>query len=182
MPARAIAVTSKLAVQERLPDLRTGQSRTRHVALHPVHYTGTITGWDGFARDVESAFDRHPWMNHHHHIFLRPIQQPGPHSLLHEQVVVGDEHGVQGRWQQQLGQVISGVLQAQGRQLRFCDFKASVHSYDKTPDVACITGAGDLRLVGELKTPWVQGHKLSLALGDDASFRHVLGKHPLVPS
>ncbi|KAF7118389.1 hypothetical protein CNMCM5793_007906 [Aspergillus hiratsukae] len=56
------------------------------------------------------------------------------------------------------------------------DFKAPVQSYGNNPDVACITGAGHIRFVGELKTPWVRGHNQSSALDDDAWLRHVLGQ------
>lgn len=58
------------------------------------------------------------------------------------------------------------------------DFKAAVQSYGKNPDVACITGAGHIRFVGELKAPWLPDP----ALSDDAWFRHVLGEPLLVPS
>ncbi|EAW22479.1 uncharacterized protein NFIA_011680 [Aspergillus fischeri NRRL 181] len=70
---------------------------------------------------------------------------------------------------------MSGVLQAQGLQLRFSDFKAAVQTYGKTPHVACITEWGHIRFVGELKVPWVTEHSLTVALRDVAMYS---GKSP----
>lgn len=56
-------------------------------------------------------------------------------DLYRESVVVGDEHGLQGRFQQSVGSVLGHVLVAQGSDLRFADFKSLGSQYSKSPDV-----------------------------------------------
>lgn len=50
-------------------------------------------------------------------------------------LLVGDEHGVQGRFQQSVGQVLGKVLDARGIEARFADFKCLGSAYKNTPDV-----------------------------------------------
>lgn len=50
-------------------------------------------------------------------------------------LLVGDEHGVQGRFQQSVGQVLGKVLDARGIEARFADFKCLGSAYNNTPDV-----------------------------------------------
>jgi hypothetical protein len=105
-----------------------------------------------------------------------PAGHPRDWHLSKEQVVVGDETGVQGRFQQHVGHVMTGVFRSLGVDLRFSDFRSCNVRYSKVPDIACIDGLGTLAFVGEVKTPWVNAHSLKSALHDRVIFRHFLGK------
>lgn len=129
--AKAKAVTSKLALEERLPDLRIAESRTESSAIHPMDYIGPLAPWPNFVADVRTSFRNHDWTIHHRNLYLRPIGQPGPHSLLREHVRVANETGVQGRWQERIGQVMSGVFEEQGYPLTFADFDAGGVEYSQ---------------------------------------------------
>lgn len=96
-------------------------------------------------------------------------------------VAVGDEHGMQGRFDQHVGQVMSGILESGGMDLVFGDFKCSSGDYEKVPDVALFDSAGLLKAIGELKTWWVQAHNLEAALrpGNEQLLRKLLGKWTL---
>ncbi|KAK1139206.1 hypothetical protein N8T08_001201 [Aspergillus melleus] len=178
MPVRANPVTSNAAIQESLPDLEVGVSHTHSSALHPITFCGNLARWPNFVRDVQSAFRTHRRRLIRSHLYLRPLGNPPQASTPREQVVVGNENGVQGRWQQQLGQVMSAVFRDQMIGLTLGDFPASVAVYGKRPDIACLTNAGVLRFIGELKTPWVRDHSILLAMvqADKEWFRHILGQ------
>lgn len=179
MPVRANPVTSNAAIQESLPDLEIGVSHTHRSALHPITFCGNLAPWPNFVREVQNAFRMHRRRLNRSHLYLRPLGNPPQASTLREQVAVGNENGVQGRWQQQLGQVMSAVFRDQMIDLILGDFPASVAVYGKCPDIACFTTAGVLRFIVELKTPWVTDHDLLLAMAraNPEWFRHILGKN-----
>lgn len=81
-----------------------------------------------------------------------------------EFVAIGDEHGLQGRFQQSVGQVVGSENIA----VKFGGFKsadiASVYpGYTLTPEVALIStdpvDIDQIKAVRELKSPWVDQHK-----------------------
>lgn len=63
-----------------------------------------------------------------------------------ETVVVGDEHGVQGRFQQSVGQVLGKVPDAQAIDQNFADFKCIGSPYQKTPDVVTMSRGNVLKV------------------------------------
>lgn len=106
---------------------------------------------------------------------------PGLHNVDPEIVCVGDEHGLQGRFQQAIGQVLGAALEAQAVNLHFADFKCSGLRYQNIPDVVglstTVQGREELRLVGELKVPWVlPHHSLSRAYSQPQRLRRFLGQ------
>jgi hypothetical protein len=54
-------------------------------------------------------------------------------------VLAVDEHGVQGRFQQSVGQVLGKVLDAQGINAHFADFKCLGSAYKETPDIVSMS-------------------------------------------
>lgn len=50
----------------------------------------------------------------------------------------------------------------------FADYKATIGPRigQKTPDLVCMTIAGNLRIVGEIKVPWIKEHDIAAALED----------------
>ncbi|KAE8344338.1 hypothetical protein BDV24DRAFT_160481 [Aspergillus arachidicola] len=147
---QAKAVTSKIAVQERLPDLNISDARTTSSAIHNIDYLGPLCPWPNFLGDVEGEFLTHNWANNRHRLYLRPLGEPTPHSLLNEHCLVGNETGVQGRWQTHLGEVMSAVFQEQQFQLAFADFVSSGKDYNKNPDLVMINVTPDIMVVGQI--------------------------------
>lgn len=71
-------------------------------------------------------------------IFLQS-QTPSNADLGVERLLSGDEHGVQGRVEQHIGQVMTAVCRAKGFGLAFGDCKSSVDTINgKVPDLVCI--------------------------------------------
>jgi hypothetical protein len=125
---------------------------------------------------VWNACHVHNWRSHNHVLYHKTSRTPGICHFSREHVHVGDEHGVQGRFQHYIGQAVTAILSSQQNGISFADFKASTSAYAKIPDVAGIYQLGGLRFVGELKTPWVVAHDLSRAAYRESSLRRVLGK------
>ncbi|PIG90079.1 hypothetical protein AARAC_001873 [Aspergillus arachidicola] len=173
---QAKAVTSKIAVQERLPDLNISDARTTSSAIHNIDYLGPLCPWPNFLGDVEGEFLTHNWANNRHRLYLRPLGEPTPHSLWNEHCLVGNETGVQGRWQTHLGEVMSAVFQEQQFQLAFADFVSSGKDYNKNPDLVMVNVTPDIMVVGELKVPWIEGHDLDEAILKILKLRRVLGQ------
>jgi len=81
-------------------------------------------------------------------------------SLSEEHLHTGDEHGIQGRFQDRIGQVLSAVCRVQQLAPCFADFNcaSSPAAYKKTPDAIIMNQSGTAKVVGELKVPWLQSH------------------------
>ncbi|KAJ5799626.1 uncharacterized protein N7518_001694 [Penicillium psychrosexuale] len=120
--------------------------------MHKITWTGKLAQWENFREDV-SAKVREPWSPTVIDLALES------RDLKQEQVLVADELGVRGRFQQAVGQVLGTVFQAELVNIRFADFKAAGVPYSKTPDVAMVPreGSASLKALGEIKVPWVDG-------------------------
>jgi hypothetical protein len=94
--------------------------------------------------------------------------------LSREHVRIGDEHGVQGRFQHHIRQIVTAILSSQQTGISFADFKVSASAYARIPDVAGIDQLGGLSFVGELKSSRVVDHDLSRAALFESSLK-VLG-------
>ncbi|BAE66436.1 unnamed protein product [Aspergillus oryzae RIB40] len=162
-------------VNNGLPDLFRGINHTTNDATHDLLFNGALMPWPNFHQDVETAYLNFAWIPR----IIDHQQASGRVSnwnLQFEQTAVGDETGVQGRWGQHVNQVMSAVFLSQNINIQIGGFRATTSSYSKVPDMAGASRAtGALRFVGELKTPWVEQHVLSEAMGDDHTFRHILG-------
>ncbi|KAE8379788.1 hypothetical protein BDV26DRAFT_290949 [Aspergillus bertholletiae] len=87
--------------------------------------------------------------------------------------------GVQGRLQQNVGQLMSAVCASMNIGMRFADYKATggPRIGNKTPDMVCLTATGSLRIIGEIKTPWIGVHDIDKAYKYGRhKFRHLLGQ------
>lgn len=159
-------------VRQRLPDLRVGPDTTKSSALHSLRFVGALEAWPDFEEQVWTAYRSHRWR----HRVLAHYTRGNPITYLtREYVAVGDEHGVQGRFGQHVGQVMSAILESQGMDLVFGDFKCTTDDYKGVPDVACFDSAGSSKIVGELKTDWIDAHNLIEALRFEERLRVVLG-------
>lgn len=182
--APATALKARGMLKERCPDLALGQYKTFSSALHKITFVGTLKYWNGFETAVKNACKAIDWRNYGANLSHRPKGNPGDAHLSHEHVVCGDETGVQGRFESNVGQIVSAVFKAMNQPITFGDYKPSQRARalgDKVPDVVCFsTIDSDLRVVGEVKVPWVKDHDLSLAYEDrERKMRHVLGKQDI---
>ncbi|CAG8295232.1 unnamed protein product [Penicillium salamii] len=121
-------------------------------ALKRMTFLGTLVPRTNFLQNVESTYitnnlARRATVYRHSH---------GPHTTEQEIIHVGDEHGLQGRFQQAIGQEFGAALEATAINLYFADFKSSGVEYVNTPDVVGLQTVGDdtaIKLVWELKVP-----------------------------
>ncbi|KAJ5780058.1 hypothetical protein N7457_005218 [Penicillium paradoxum] len=104
-------------------------------------------------------------------------------NLTNEKVFVGDEAGVYARFQQAAGQVLGAVFEAQSINIALGDFKSTGLAYSKTPDVVMLSlpdlqnaNAQQLRVVGEVKVPWLMEHRLDLCATNSTLLREVLAQ------
>lgn len=80
---------------------------------------------------------------------------------------VGDEHGVQGRFQNFFGDVLNTIFELQSTitaniNLRFADFKCIQSTYPGTPDLILKDNNHTLKVVGELKVLWIGEHQMKM--------------------
>lgn len=61
----------------------------------------------------------------------------------------------------------------------FADFKATIGTRinEKVPDMVRMTTAGGLRIVGEIKVPWVHDHQLANTLTGGGKWRPRYDSH-----
>ncbi|KAJ5192188.1 hypothetical protein N7449_008330 [Penicillium cf. viridicatum] len=146
-----------------LPDLLVSDNRTKSSALHKIRFVGPLLPWTGFTTAVENAYNTQQWSNRVIQISIKA------RNLADEKVFVGDEAGVYARFQQAAGQVLGAVFEAQSINIALGDFKSTGLAYSKTPDVVILSlpdlqnnNAQQLRVVGEVKVPWLLEHRLDL--------------------
>lgn len=99
-------------------------------------------------------------------------------DIKEEEVYVADEAGLQGTFEQAIGQVLGAVCGAQNVDIRFGDFKSVGLNYRYTPDVAMVTRGHPvaLRALGELKVPWVKAHDLHKQCANMEGVRLAIGQ------
>jgi hypothetical protein len=104
-------------------------------------------------------------------------------NLSDEKVFVSNEAGVQGRVENNIGHFLGAVFDAQAVNMCFAGFKATGRQYEGAPDTIMASKPdhqnGDiqhLRVVGEVKIPWVIEHNLDVAIREDHNIRHLLGQ------
>ncbi|KGO51516.1 hypothetical protein PEX2_010570 [Penicillium expansum] len=141
-------------VNEALPPLLKTDFHTNANAVHRLIYNGELNYWPNFCQDVRATMDNQHWSN-------RVIGYTlNTHDLDDNKVFVGDETGVQGRFQQAIGQRLGKVFEAQRLDIQFADFKCLPNLGNKVPDCVMKTSRNELKLVGELKVPWVIHHRI----------------------
>lgn len=116
-------------------------------ALHDVEFVGPLRHWSTFPRAVEATGASQNWSNR----VIKYTQKS--YDIDVETVYVGGEHGVQGRFQQLLGQGLGQVLDAQSIDLHFADFKRLSSPYSNTPDAVIMAGNNELNVVENSKFP-----------------------------
>jgi hypothetical protein len=161
-------INPKKAFESAAPALNTSQHHTYSSALHSIYFAGDLQPWPGFLSDVQANHEIHTWRRQTLGYTLG-VRDP----YTYGNVEVGDEHGVQGRFQKFFGDVLNTIFASQSTtqrkiDLSFADFKCVPSTYSGTPDVIMKDSNHALKIVGELKTPWVDEHQIELRLTDEA--------------
>ncbi|KAJ5405263.1 hypothetical protein N7465_006547 [Penicillium sp. CMV-2018d] len=143
MPANQARVRE--VASQALPPLPLVPNHTKSSAIHNIGYVGEIHRWSNFLRFVETYVQGQRWSNR----VIKYTHRVGDPEA--ESNLIGDETGLQG--------VFNHSAQSIG--LEFADFKCLGNPYANTPDSIMMTTNGQLKVVGELKAPWVEEHKMS---------------------
>lgn len=166
----ASTIRARKIVESPLPSLRIGPHQTTSSAIKPLKFTGTLVPWPNFLSTVENAH-----ISHHGLRRARiPSRNNGAHITEADRVHIGDERGLQGRFQQAIGHVMGMALEASSINLYFGDFRCLGRRYPHPPDVVGLqdaNGLTEIKLVGELKVPWVTTHDLTAAVARERNLR-----------
>ncbi|KAJ5580254.1 uncharacterized protein N7459_006239 [Penicillium hispanicum] len=163
------------AVRQALPPLVTTQHRTKSSALHDIKFIGPLRPWPNFLQAVRTVNESQNWNS-------QPIKcDMIARNMQGDSVFVGDETGVQGRFQQAVGHAMGQVFKAQTMNIAFGDFKCVGNTVAITPDIAMFATLNrrpELKAIGEMKVPWVIRHDISSTweLGDEEWFRTLLAQ------
>lgn len=157
-----------------LPPLRKNDNHTTSSALHDVEFTGPMREWTDFITEVLTTDQANKWT-------LTIVDcELSSRDIHKEKVFVGDENGLQGRFQQSVGQVVGAALEAEFINISFGDFKTAGVVYRGTPDCIMVldenTPILEIKAVGELKVPWVAVHNLEKGFKRDDRRRGLLGQ------
>lgn len=169
------SIRARQIVESPLSSLQIGSHHTTSSAIQKLRFVGTLVEWPDFFQKVENANNQQPWSR----LSRQPPRTFGRHTVEPERVRVGDEHGLQGRFQQAIGHELGEALQFRGTDLYFADFKCSGSTYENIPDVVGLRydhGATEIKLVGELKAPWINDHDLPGALSYEKSLRRKIAQ------
>ncbi|KAJ5861476.1 uncharacterized protein N7529_008786 [Penicillium soppii] len=171
MPRPALHIGPKKLVESPAPNLELGLYRTQSSALHDLKFTGDLQPWPGFLSAVQTTHQSHTWRNK---VLGLTLQTRDPYT--HGNVEVGDETSVQGRFHKYFGDVLNSIFTSQSKEIRFADFKCVQSSFAGTPDVIMKDVNRILKVVGELKVPWVYEHFLFDKLNNNHQLRNILAQ------
>jgi hypothetical protein len=173
MPSK---INPKKAVESAAPALNTSQHHTHSSALHSLYFAGDLQPWPGFLSAVQACHENHAWRQQTLGYMLRARD-----LYAYGNVEVGDEHGVQGRFQKFFGDVLNTIFASQSTtqrniDLRFADFKCVSSTYSGTPDVILKDSNHALKIVRELKAPWIDEHLIELRFTNEDLLREILAQ------
>ncbi|PLN75410.1 hypothetical protein BDW42DRAFT_199495 [Aspergillus taichungensis] len=171
MPRSALHVSPKKLVESPAPALVCGPYHTQSSALHDLEFTGDLQPWPGFLDAVHTTHQNHTWRNE---VLGLTLHTRDPYT--YGNVEVGDEHGVQGRFHKYFGDVLNTIFTSQSKRIRFANFKCEQSTSTGKPDVILKDDSHVLKVVGELKVPWVREHFLADKLDDVDELRSILAQ------
>ncbi|KAK2754652.1 hypothetical protein FQN54_006785 [Arachnomyces sp. PD_36] len=158
-----------------LPQLRRADKRTLYPSTQRLEYKATLGYWSNFEKEVREANLLQQWDPSP----LAHAPRGGsrnPFYLTNELYACGDEYSVQGRFAQNVGQVMTSVFGTLGMDGVFADYRACGGGgpHEKVPDYAMIADDSSLLAIGEMKTPWV--HEFSDDIKSEPRLRKALGQ------
>ncbi|WEW56990.1 hypothetical protein PRK78_002449 [Emydomyces testavorans] len=173
----AAALQAKHLVCSNLPDLHYGTDLAGSSTTHGLEYQGVLGYWAEFESQVRSSFLSQTWaqdtLTHED-----TSKDPGRLSLSKEHYACGNKYSVQGRFAQNVGQVMSAVFESLGMNILFGDSKTCSTECGiggKLPDFVMITKEGNLLALGQGETPWTL--PLDARMKHELNIRHILGKY-----
>lgn len=173
------SIKAPTVLRQQCPDLLLTNNHTTTNAIHRKDFVGILANWTGYKTAVLGAVKSAKLRQSKFDVDYKPAGVPGPANLKNEQIYCGDETGVQGRWEANIGAAVSGVFKACHDHMAYGDYKASAGTLGlqgKVPDLVLLdTTTSELLLSGEVKTPWVPAHSLSEGLRDEDRLRRLLG-------
>lgn len=110
--------------------LQIGPHYTNSNAIRRLAFIGTLVPWSDFLRTVEHAHTTQHWPRRSK---TSPYRN-GPHTVDVDKVYVGDEHSLQGRFQQAIGHYLGTALEIRAINIYFGDYKCSGSTYRNIPD------------------------------------------------
>ncbi|KAE8330048.1 hypothetical protein BDV39DRAFT_191005 [Aspergillus sergii] len=158
MAPAAISEQSLRLIKKPLPTLNRGPQSTTSSALHQTFFVGTLEEWPNFERDARATVKATVPARNTPVISFAARLKPTPATIDREHVAVGQESGVQGRIQQNVGQVMSAMCKALQIDMCFADYKAT--------NLPRIGRKIRIWIVGEIKVPWVDDHDIDRTLED----------------
>lgn len=165
-----------------LPPLKISTRHTTSHALHEIDFIGNIQEWLGFEADILLSMNNRQWRQR----IIKAVRIG--HDAINapeiEHVFIADEHGLQSRLTERLGQVVGAAFKYELIDLHFGGYKGAnppYQGYRKVPDFVVMTRSSAPKLIGEAKAPWVKEHDIANALaqfqaGFESGFRHLLGE------
>lgn len=171
-PRYPLPINPRFSVESSVPDLITCQHRTTSSALHDRLFTGDLRPWPNFLADVETTHRNHVWRRK---VLGYKLKVRDPYEYANSEV--GEEAGVQSRFQKFIGDVLNAIFKSQSINLGFSDWKCVPSNYSGKPDGAIKTANPCvLKVVGELKVHWVEAHCIDDALEDGDQLKELLAQ------
>ncbi|KAJ5273886.1 hypothetical protein N7478_009011 [Penicillium angulare] len=168
MPAKQARVRE--IASQALPPFLLGPNHTKSNALHDIEFVGELHRWSNFLRFVENEIQGQRWSTK---VIKYTHRLGNPEA---ESQVIGDETGLQGVFSHSVGFMVGKILKAQSIDLEFADFKCLGNHYANTPDSILMTKNVELKVVGELKVPWVYEHEMCEAYEEESMLRYLLAQ------
>ena len=161
-----------------LPDLEAGANRTSSHALHPDTFVGIEENWSSFFADVMRFFEATPWRSYTDTISYRPAPNAMAATIFAEHVPCGDETTIQSRFIQNVNQQLNVVCKSTNVDMVMTDYKTCVNRpVSGVPDIVALNRAGILKVVGEMKVPWMDEHNLLMGkIKKNTCWKQLLGR------
>lgn len=138
---------------ERIPDLKLSQESTSSVTIHAIDIVAPIKLWRGFEMQVRMATNN---VNFNNAIIdHRPAGFLSRHHISNEFYACSDEGDIQGRFNNNVSNVMAAIFQSSGIMCEFSSGHSTTTACGGIPDnVLTMTNGTRALLVGEFKTPW----------------------------
>lgn len=145
--------TARQLVCERIPDLKLSQESTSSVTIHAIDIVAPIKLWRGFEMQVRMATNN---VNFNNAIIdHRPAGFLSRHHISNEFYACSDEGDIQGRFNNNVSNVMAAIFQSSGIMCEFSSGHSTTTACGGIPDnVLTMTNGTRALLVGEFKTPW----------------------------
>ncbi|KAL8888568.1 MAG: hypothetical protein Q9215_004017 [Flavoplaca cf. flavocitrina] len=128
-------------------------ARTKSISRSPQDFLGCLAKWEDFEKDVCGHFDNQKWKVQPQDAIMWKANNFTDSRFSSEQIRCCNEIEVVGRFQNNVGHVMTCVGRDLGMYLSFGDWYGG-GTREVNPDLALWDYADEPLLVGEVKTPW----------------------------